>query len=203
MKLVQDAGEKRSYRMAARAEAAAATRTAIIERFLELFLDLPYEEITLDVVASRAGVTVQTVIRHFGSKEELFAIAARETGAEETLWRAEARPGDIGGAVRVLIAHYERVGDVVLRLLTQEDRFVAIREVTDAGRQIHYDWVDRAFSPFLETMRPGPRRRRHGQLVALTDVFVWRLLRRDRSFSRRETEISMREMVEALLTGGK
>ncbi len=194
---------KRRYRMAARADATAATRSAIVAAFLGSFLDLHYEQITLDVVAARAGVTVQTVIRHFGSKEELFASAARQVGAEETARRAEAVPGDVGGAVRILVAHYERIGDVVLRLLAQEDRFAAIREVTDTGRQVHYDWVDRAFAPFLEAMPPAARRQRHGQLVTLTDVFVWRLLRHDLDFSRRKTELMMSETVEALLNGGK
>jgi AcrR family transcriptional regulator len=197
-----DTGPKRGYRMAARAEAAAATREAIVRGFWELFLELPYEEVTLDVVATRGGVTAQTVIRHFGSKEGLFAAAARDAAAEEGPRRAEARPGDVAGAVKIVVAHYERVGDVVLRLLAQEDRFAAISEVTEAGRELHYDWVSRAFSPFLDGMSRAARRRRHAQLVTLTDVFVWRLLRRDLGFSRRETEISMTETVEALLNGG-
>jgi AcrR family transcriptional regulator len=204
MKVVEGAtGGKRRYRMAARATATAATRSAIAEAFSESLLDLHYEEITLDMVAARAEVTVQTVIRHFGAKEELFATVAREQGAQEAARRAEAVPGDIPGALRIVVAHYERVGDVVLRLLAQEDRFAAIREVTDAGRQIHYDWVERAFAPFLQPMSRASRRRRQGQLVVLTDVFVWRLLRRDLRFSRAQTELAMTEPVEALLNGGK
>jgi AcrR family transcriptional regulator len=203
MKLAEaDTPGKRRYRMTARAEAAAATRQAIVDAYLAVLVDRNYDEITLDSVAERAGVTVQTVIRRFGSKEELFAAVARETGAQEAARRAEAVPGDVRDAVRSVVAHYERIGDVVLRLLGQEDRFPALREVTDAGRKIHYGWVERAFSPFLEPMTAGMRRRRRGQLVVLTDVFTWRLLRRDLGFGQRQTELAMTEMVKALLNGG-
>jgi hypothetical protein len=95
------------------------------------------------------------------------------------------------------------IGDAVLRLLAQEDRIAAVREVADAGRQIHYQWVERAFSPFLQTTDLATRRRRRGQLIVLAHVFARRLLRRDLGFGRRQTELAMTEMVNALLNGGK
>jgi AcrR family transcriptional regulator len=189
--------------MSARAEATAATRKAIATAWLALFEELHYDEITLDLVAARAGVTVQTVIRHFGSKEELFTAVAREVAVEEAARRAEAPVGEIDGAVRTVVGHYERVGDVVLRLLTQEDRFAAIRDIADDGRRIHYQWVERAFAPFLADVRGAQRRRRRAQLVALTDVYTWKLLRRDLGLGRRQTEVAMAQMVEALVEGGK
>ncbi len=194
---------KRRYRMTARAEAAAATRQAIIDAYLALLVDRDYDAVTLDSVAGRAGVTVQTVIRRFGSKEELFATVAREAAAEEEAARAEAEPGDVRAAIRGLTARYEQIGDVVLRLLGQEDRFPALREVTDAGRRLHYGWVERVFSPFLEPMAPGPRRRRRGQLIVLTDIYTWRLLRRDLRFGPRQAERAITEMVNVLLAGGR
>jgi AcrR family transcriptional regulator len=194
---------KRRYRMTARAEAAAATRQAIVDAYLALIVERNYDEITLHAVAERAGVAVQTVIRRFGSKEELFATVARESAAHEAALRAEAAPGDVRDAVRNVVAHYERIGNVMLRLVGQEDRISALREVTDAGRRIHYGWAERAFSPFLEPLAPAARRRLHGQLVVLTDLFTWRLLRRDLGFGRRQTELAMTEMIDALLSGGK
>jgi AcrR family transcriptional regulator len=188
--------------MRARAEAAGATRRAVADAWLGLYEELQYDQITLDLVAERSGVTVQTVIRHFGSKEDLFLAVTRELAAAETLRRAAAPAGDIDGAVRNVVAHYERIGDRVLRTLEQEGRFPAIRELADAGRGIHYEWVERAFAPFLDGMRGGQRRRRRAQLVALTDIYVWKLLRRDAGLGRRQTEIAMTELVTALLNGG-
>jgi AcrR family transcriptional regulator len=187
--------------MTARAEAAAATRQAIVDAYLSLFVDRDYDEITLEAVAARAGVAVQTVIRRFGSKDELFASVAREVAEQETTFRAEVVPGDVREAVRSMVARYEQVGDLVLRVLAQEDRFPALREVTDSGRKLHHGWVERAFAPFLEPMAAGQRRRRRGQLVVLTDVFTWRLLRRDLGFGQRQTQLAMTEMIEALLRG--
>lgn len=189
--------------MRARAEAVAATRRSITEAWLSLFADVYYGEITLDLVAARAGVTVQTVIRHFGSKDELFASVAHEIAADEAARRAASPVGDAPEAIRALVGHYERIGDVMLRLLAQEDRLPALRDAADVGRGIHQDWVERAFAPDLEALGPAERRRRHGQLVAMTDIFVWKVLRRDVGFGRRRTEEAMTEMVTALLTGGK
>ena len=73
------------------------------------------------------------MIRHFRSKEELFGTVVRGAAAEESARRAEAVPGDVRDAVRIVVAHYERIGDVVLRLLAQEDRIAAIREVGRCG----------------------------------------------------------------------
>jgi AcrR family transcriptional regulator len=196
-----EATPTRRYRMQARAESAAATRRSIANAWLALYEKLNYDDITLDVVAERSSVTVQTVIRHFGSKEELFVAVTRELAAAETLRRAAAPIGDIDGAVRNVIAHYERVGDMVLRTLEQEDRFPAIRDLADTGRLIHYDWVERAFAPFLDSVTGPVRRRRRAQLVALTDVYLWKLLRREAGLGRRPTEIAMTELVTALLNG--
>jgi hypothetical protein len=75
--------------------------------------------------------------------------------------------------------------------------------VADAGREIHYRWVERALGPCLEAAPSGLRRRRRGQLVVLTDVFTWRLLRRDLGLGRGQTELAIVEMIDALLSGGK
>jgi AcrR family transcriptional regulator len=192
---------KRRYQMAARADATAATRSSIAEAWLALSHELDYDEIMLDVVAARAGVTVQTVIRHFGSKEELFISVAREVAAEEAARRAESPIGDVAKAVQAVVGHYERIGDIVLRLLGQENRFAAIREMTDEGRRIHYEWAERAFAPFLADLKGAGRHRRRAQLVVLTDVYTWKLLRRDLGLSTRQTQAAMAEMVNALLKG--
>jgi AcrR family transcriptional regulator len=192
---------KRRYQMATRARAAAATRSSIAGAWLALSHELDYDEIMLDVVAARAGVTAQTVIRHFGSKEELFITVAREVAAEEEARRAESPIGDVARAVQAVVGHYERIGDIVLRLLGQENRFLAIREMTDEGRRIHYEWIERAFAPFLADSKGAERRRRRAQLIALTDVYTWKLLRRDLGLSRRQTQAAMAEMVNALLKG--
>ena len=73
---------ERPYRMQARARAAEATAQAIIAAACALFAERPYDEVSLPVIAERAGITVQTVLRRFGSKEELFAVAAQQRSGQ-------------------------------------------------------------------------------------------------------------------------
>lgn len=101
------------------------------------------------------------------------------------------------------MGHYERIGEVMLRLLAQEARLAALHDAAETGRRIHRDWVDRAFAPYLEPLAGPERRLREGQLVALTDLYVWKVLRRDMGFGRRRTEEAMAEMVSSLLKGAR
>jgi AcrR family transcriptional regulator len=106
---------QRPYRMRARAQAAEATAQAIIAAARALFAERPYDQVSLPVIAERAGVTVQTVLRRFGSKEELFAAAAHQRSGQIRADREAAPPGDLTH----LVAHYERWGDEQAYLLAQ------------------------------------------------------------------------------------
>lgn len=59
---------KRVYRMGSRAEAAEETRVRILDAVIGLHMERYHDQISLEDVAGRAGVTVQTVLRRFGSK---------------------------------------------------------------------------------------------------------------------------------------
>ena len=189
----------RAYRMTARAEAAAATRRRILEAAIRHFSDRFYDEVSLAEVAREAGVTVQTVLRRFGSKEGL-AEAATALGVERV--RAERfsyPPGDLDAAVRGLLAHYEEWGERSLRLLAQEERVAAMRRVTDAGRALHHEWVDHVFSPWLSRERGARLARLRARLVAVTDVYVWKILRRDLGLDPRAAGATLRELVAAVV----
>ena len=190
---------KRRYRGTIQAEVAALTRQRILDAALALYAESWIDEVTLEQVAARAGVTVQTVIRRFGSKEGLFDAAAREAYIQAQRQRDEAPAGDIVGAVRNLVEHYEEVGDRVLRALAQEERYPALRPLMDAGRVGHRAWVERTLHPFLVGHEERVRERLLAELVAVTDVYVWKLLRRDLELSRAATERALQEMVSALL----
>ena len=69
--------KQRPYRMVARAKSTEATGERILDATVELFWERLADQIRLEDVAAVAGVTVQTVIRRFGTKEELFAAASR------------------------------------------------------------------------------------------------------------------------------
>jgi AcrR family transcriptional regulator len=185
----------RPYRMGARALAAEATARAIIAAARALFAERPYDQVSLPDIAKRAGVTVQTVLRRYGSKEELFAVAAQQRSGQIRADREAAPPGDLTH----LVAHYERWGDEQAYLLAQEARVAAIRAITDAGRRYHRDWITRAYGPALATLPPAIRRRKLAQLTAVTDLATWRLLRRELGLGPDQTTAAIRELVNACL----
>lgn len=185
--------------MGARAQSAAQTRERILDAAAAAFYADPAAGWTLEDVATAAGVTVQTVIRHVGSREGLFAATAeRETRrvAEE---RDPTGIHDLAGAVAQLVAHYERVGDGVLRMLAEEHRVPTIRAITARGRASHRAWCEAAFADALAPLDGAARQRRIAQLMALCDVYTWKLLRRDAGLSRAETATALRELLAPLV----
>jgi AcrR family transcriptional regulator len=192
---------RRPYRMDARARSAAATGERILDAAVAVFWERPVSEIPLDEVARRAGVSVQTVIRRFGGKEALFEAAMQREFARVGREREVARPGDVRAAVRTIVDHYEDIGDGVLRMLAEEDRAPGLRRIADTGRAYHRDWCESAFGPALDELTGTERKRRLGQLIAVTDVLTWKLLRRDAGLSRAQTELAVCELLQPL-TGG-
>ena len=189
---------KRPYQMVARADAAQATASRVLDAAVEAFTDEPYEDVSLEKVADRAGVTKRTVLRRFGSKESLFMAAMEHAVEEMTRHLNDAPVGDISGAVINQVGHYERWGTNRLRLLAQEDRIAVVAEHVAGGRAYHWAWVERTFAPLLVGLRGAARRRRVASLVVLTDVYTWRLLRRDLGLSRGDTEQTLVELITKL-----
>lgn len=188
----------RPYSMATRADAATATSRKILESTAELYWRLPIEEITLARIAADSGVTVQTVIRKFGGRDEVFTAAVEHKRAVVEEQRNEAPVGDTTAIVVVLMEHYETFGDGVLKLISEEGRLPAIADAVSAGRRVHREWCDRVFAPELAATSGSERRRLRAQLVALCDVYTWKLLRRDSGLSRAQTQTALIELIDAL-----
>jgi AcrR family transcriptional regulator len=189
----------RPYNQRARAQAAAATAQRILEAFLERLMKQWFDEITLDDVAEDAGVTVQTVVRRFGGKEGLLSSAVKTLGAQITARRA-APTGELERLVENLIKDYEETGDPVIRLLALEPRHPALKEVLDFGRSGHRRWVASGFADALGAMDVATRQKALDALVIATDVYTWKLLRRDMARSVSTTENTIKLLIQATLT---
>jgi AcrR family transcriptional regulator len=170
---------KRSYHQAARAAAAENLRQRIVAAFHTLLLKRWIDEVTLDEVAVSAGTTRQSVIRLFGGKDGLLGVVM-------DLLRAEAlprtsMPADVSGrgALENLIAHYEAVGDMVVRFLAQEERHSALRSLLAQGRHEHRAWVAERFGSARSALSAIERERQITRLIVATDIYTWKLLRRD------------------------
>jgi AcrR family transcriptional regulator len=191
---------KRQYRNTVQAEIATRTRERIIMAALALEPDHLIDQITLEMVAEHAQVTVQTILRHFGTKDGLVAAVGQVANEQTAAQRAEAPIGDIAGAVNNLTIHYEAVGDRVMRLLAQEARYPQLQTLLQAGRVLHRQWVERVFGPYLNQRSGDDEQRLLAQLVALCDVYTWKLLRRDSGLSQAQYEVALNELLTALLS---
>jgi AcrR family transcriptional regulator len=185
--------------MAARADGMVATRERIVGATLRLALEQAYEDITLAAIAEAAGVSHQTVLNHFESKEKVGAAAADVLSRETQAIRERAKPGDGAGAVAILVGEYERFGDANTRWAIASERLGSLAPLLDTARTNHQAWLERIFSDRLPAT-PGPRSRAVHALHVATDVYTWKLLRRDLGLSRTETERIMLDLVDGILT---
>ncbi len=186
----------RPYRMTARAQAVGETRRAILDAVIALHGERLSGEISLADVGERAGVSVQTVLRHYGSREGLIE-AALEAASADVEDERRVAPGDVSGGVRAVVEHYELRGDGVLLLLAQERTQALAARVTRQGRSLHRRWVTDTFGPLLPTGRG--RAEAVDLLVVATDVYTWKLLRRDGGLSPARTRARMERLVRAVL----
>lgn len=186
----------RSYDMTRRAAAAGATTERIAAATEALLVEGPVAGVTLQAVAERAEVTVQTVLRHMGSREGCIAAVRERFIARIDAHRAHTPPGDIDGAIAGLLAHYEADGRLVLNLLAQESSDHVARDAAAGGRAYHRAWVERCFGPRLGV---GDRETAVDALVAATDLYVWKLLRLDLGRSADLTSAVITRLVRAVL----
>jgi AcrR family transcriptional regulator len=188
---------KRTYTMSSRARSVEQTRSRIVGALFELSSVRMFDEISLEAVAAKAGVSVQTVLRHFGSRDGLIEATVAAT-VELADKERVASAGDVGEALRVLIDQYELRGRWALLMLSQEETNEHVAKITAAGKRSHDEWLRQALGPLI-----GEDRELLPLLVVATDVYAWKLLRLDRKMSREQTEKHMNRLVRALLADVK
>lgn len=183
--------------MQSRAAGVERTRLRILRAAYELWLKLDYDALNLEQVAARARVSKQTLIRQFGSKDRLaFATVDWLRTLEESARVVE--PGDIFGAVKVLLTRYERMGAANVRALAIEHRVPAIRYLLERSRESHRQWIERVFGPYLPPRKGTAYRRKVTAFYVATEVMNWKLLRRDLGMSRADTQAVFLALVSAL-----
>ncbi|MDT0327023.1 TetR/AcrR family transcriptional regulator [Nocardiopsis lambiniae] len=124
------------------------TRRTLADTALRLFLQRGYDDVTLDELTERAGVSVRTFFRYYSSKEEV-AMAA-----EGELWEAYARR-----------LHDLAPGGPALEQL--RDRYVA------AVREMPGEWTERYLATRGLAARTPALRAQH---TAATDLLQVRII---------------------------
>lgn len=192
--------ETRQYTQRARADSKERTRRAILEATQDLFREDFLPETSLERIAERAGCSSRTILRQFGSRDGL--IEATIADAESEVMRTrEAEPGDIPGAVRRLVEHYEETGDETARWLGAAERYPLVRQVTESGMRMHRAWAESVFAPDLAGLARPRRKELVAVLASVTDLYMWVLLRRRHGLSRAATEAAILDLVESARAG--
>jgi AcrR family transcriptional regulator len=190
--------EKRQYDMTTRRAMAAETKERIVAGAIALYRERSLDDFTLDDVAAQAETTVQTVLRAFGSKENLVLAALGAVAAAGTPLRPSP-PGDVGAAVAAIYDVYETIGDLVIGQLADERRRPALKPSVDAGRENHREWVRQIFAPQLNSRRGAARTQLFNILIVALDVYVWKLLRRDLALSRSAAQSTVRTIIAGVI----
>jgi AcrR family transcriptional regulator len=189
----------RAYDMSNRAAQAEATRERIRQAAVALYRERALDGFTLEEVARRAEVTVQTVLRAFKSKDQLIMAALVALAEDTQPLKIPRVPGDVGEAVTIFFDLYEEVGDFVIQQLGDEPRLPGIKPELDAGRQGHAKWVEEAFAPHLSRQTGKARAQLFQALMVATDVYVWKLLRRDQKLDRGDAEAVMCQLINGVV----
>lgn len=189
--------EKRKYSMKKRAAGAENNLLKVMQCTRELWLDGSLKDITLEQVAERSGVTVRTILRKFGSKEGLFE-ACVSHAAKTMSERPPVTPGDLSAAIDVLLDDYEVRGDAVIRTIQLQADLPVAEQILKVGRVKHRSWCEEVFEPFLSDLSPSAREVRLLAFIAATEIYLWKLLRRDLKKSRAATRRVFLEMIQGI-----
>lgn len=186
--------------MTARASAAERTGERILDAMLQRFADLPYDRIRLDDVAADAEVTVQTVIRRFGTKHALLAATVEREFTRLASERAAALGESPQRTLHSLVRYYEDHGMLILKLYAEAAQAPGVPELAARARAYHLSWCREAFADVLGVGQDRlTRERRLAQVVAVCDATTWRILRVDGHLSPEQTEQALEELLLPLL----
>jgi hypothetical protein len=86
-----------------------------------------------------------------------------------------------------------------MQWLNDERRHPGLKPTLEQGRDNHRDGVKTVFAPQLERTQGAARKELLNILIILTDVYVWKLLRRDMALSRSAAEATVRKMIAGVL----
>jgi len=195
--------DRRPYKKVAREHAQQRTRDALLDAADAELYENRWQQTTLQALSAKAGVTKQTLLRHFGSKDGLLLHALMRGAAQVLEQRWSAQPGDIDVAVENLLEHYEAWGERSLRIGAWQSAAAPLAKLSEIAREVHCDWVDFAFAPQLEALDAAERTRRRGALIALCDVHTWWILAHDLEFERAAVHATLTGAIQRLLAAGE
>jgi AcrR family transcriptional regulator len=192
--------DRRPYKKVAREQSQQRTRDALLDAADDEFYSDRWQKTSLEALSAKAGVTKQTLLRHFGSKDGLLLQALMRGAAQILEQRWSTPPGDVAGAVENLLDHYESWGERSLRIgAWQRSGPAMLAKLSQMARQVHYEWVEYAFGPWLQGLDEEARVRRRAALIAVCDVQSWWIFSHDLRLERSVIHATLTDTIERLL----
>ncbi len=196
--------KKASYDNSKRQIDAENNRIKIIHAFGRLWDQHSIKDITLEMVGKEAGVTTRTIMRKFGSKEGLLNESLPELTAKIESNRKVTKPGDIDAILNTLLSNYESMGEAAIRTIFLEPELEIARKIGAKGRELHRKWCIQMFSPHLPEPESPEYESRLNSFIAATEIYLWKLLRKDLNLSKAQTFAVFKNVIEGLvLTNSK
>jgi AcrR family transcriptional regulator len=192
----QEPQRPRVYRQRTRARGAEATRERVLNAAAELLEQRPAAAVSLDAVAAAGRTTVPTVLRHFPTKDALVAAALSAALTRLRAARPRVAPGDHLAAAAVLATEYEE--HAALLRAAEAATPHARRDLVEAPRRLHRDWLARTFARTLSPLPPVVHRRRLAQLVAVSGPAPWRTLRETEHLTPGQAQAALAELLHVL-----
>jgi AcrR family transcriptional regulator len=189
-----------------RTQRSARSREAVVDAMLDL-LDEGSLRPGAAEIASRAGVSVRTVFRHFEDLEQLFATATEhQAGRIAPLLLTPPPTGTRAERVDSLVSHrahlYERIGPVRRAALRHEPFHQAVREGLNQARRMLRRHLVASFAPELDGLPSSDRATTVAALEAASSFSAWDNLRVEQRVSIPQARAAVTATVAALLEHG-
>ena len=165
--------EPRSYESPLRAEQRDATRNRVLEAAVEQLAGDGVEELTIPLVARRAGVSVRTVYVHFPTKDALFEAIAERLDEKVGVITYPPRADDLPAFAMSVFAGF----DADEKLYTVALRSKAGREVAASRRGKRIAELERALAQDLAGLDQVARRRALAAVYVMQNIGSWRAMK--------------------------
>ena len=172
------------------------TRTRILNAAIALMGEGSLDDLTVPLVAERAGVSLRTVYRHFPSKDALVEAVALLVDGRIGPYPFQETGNDIRALAPVLFDHFEQA----IELMRAGYRSAGGRAILATTRAKRYASAEEALAPLLEGMSEEERRRATGVIYGQHSTATYLYYRDTLKLSHEETVAAVGWVVDLLMT---
>jgi hypothetical protein len=91
------------------------------------------------------------------------------------------------------------MGDAAIRTINLEPELEIARKIGAKGRALHRDWCIQMFTPYLPDKQSDDYEIQLNSFIAATEIYLWKLLRKDLMLSKEKTFSIFKNLIEGLI----